>query len=121
MAWERAVHYVGPVALLLIALRPLTRSRGHYGIDRRVAWLCLFAGIVWPLSVILRFAAGEASNRLLEILDSLSIFFGGVLFAYGLWALRRVRFSLHTEGDEWAERYRRAERKIRNRSGLEGK
>jgi hypothetical protein len=123
MAWERTLHLIGPVALLLIVVRPLVRRRGHYLIDRRAAWLCLFAGIVWPLSVALRRAAGApADDRLTSVLDTLSVFFGGVLFAYGYWALRRVRFSLHSDGDEWAERYRRSEKKVRTRSRLfEGK
>lgn len=118
MNWERAVQIAGPVALLLIALRPLVRRRGHYLLDRRTAWLCLLAGIVWPLSVVLKVASGAASERLLEVLDAISIFFGGVLFAYGFWALRRVRYSLHSDGDGWAERYRKAEKGVKNDSGL---
>ena len=118
MSWERGVEIAGPIALLLIALRPLIRRRGHYVLDRRTAWLCLLAGVVWPLSVVLKLASGAPAERLLEVLDAVSIFFGGVLFAYGFWALRRVRFSLHSGGDEWADRYRKAEKGLKNDSGL---
>lgn len=121
MSWERAVHFAGPVALLLISLRPLLRRRGHYPIDRRTAWLCLLGGVVWPLSVILRVMSGMPTEKIFEVLDTVSIFFGGVLFAYGFWSLRRVRFSLHTEGDNWATKYRNAENKLRGHSRLEGK
>jgi len=119
MSWERAVHFAGPVALLLISLRPLVRRRGHYSIDRRTAWLCLLGGLVWPLSVVLRLASGFPTDRVFELLDSASIFFGGVLFAYGFWALRRVRFSLHSEGDDWAHKYRKSEKRVKNRSHSE--
>jgi hypothetical protein len=118
MSWERAVHLAGPVALSLIALRPLVRRRGHHLLDRRTAWLCLLAGIVWPLSVVLRFASGAPAEKVFEVLDAVSLFFGGILFAYGFWALRRVRFSLHSEGDRWAERYRRAEKGVKSSSDL---
>lgn len=120
MGWERAVHLAGPVALFLIALRPLTRGRGHYLVDRRTAWLCLFAGAVWPLSVVLLMASGVYLGRAIELLDVISIFFGGVLFVYGFWALRRVRFSLHTDGDTWASHYLHPEKHAHN-SGSEGK
>jgi len=81
MSWERAVHLAGPVALSLIALRPLVRRRGHHLLDRRTAWLCLLAGLVWPLSVVLRFASGAPEEKAFEVLDAVSLFFGGVLFA----------------------------------------
>src|SRR5258706_4845098 len=119
MSWERAVHFAGPLALLLISLRPLARRRGHYSIDRRTAWLCLLGGLVWPLSVVLRLASGFPAERVFEVLDSASIFFGGGLFAYGFWALRRVRFSLHSEGDGWAMKYRKSEKRVKNRSHSE--
>jgi hypothetical protein len=119
MSWERAIHFAGPVALLLISLRPLARRRGHYTLDRRTAWLCLFGGLVWPLSVVLRLASGFQADGLIELLDSASIFFGGVLFAYGFWALRRVRFSLHSEGDDWSLKYRKSEKHLKNRSHSE--
>ena len=118
MSWERGVQIAGPIALLLISLRPLVRKRGHYLLDRRTAWLCLLAGVVWPLSVVLKFVSGTPGERIVEVLDAVSIFFGGVLFAYGFWALRRVRFSLHSDGDEWAERYRKPEKGVGNDSGL---
>lgn len=121
MNWERAVHIAGPVALVLIASRPLVRRRGHYLLDRRAAWLCLLTGIVWPLSVVLNLASKTLSERWPEVLDAVSIFFGGILFAYGFWTLRRVRFSLHTEGSEWARRYMNPEKGPRNHSGLENK
>ena len=113
MTWERAVHFAGPIALVLIALRPLTRSRGHHAVDRRTAWLCVLGGVVWPVSALLRLASGT------EPLDSFSIFFWGVLFAYGYWVLRRVRFSLHSEGNDWSLKYRSSEKRARTRS--EGK
>jgi hypothetical protein len=118
MSWERGFQIAGPIALLLIALRPLIRRRGHYLLDRRAAWLCLLAGLVWPLSVVLKFASGAPTEKLLEVLDAVSVFFGGVLFAYGFWALRRVRFSLHSEGDGWAQRYRKPEKGLKDDSGL---
>jgi hypothetical protein len=121
MSWERAVHFAGPVALFLIALRPLTRRRGHHAVDRRTAWLCLLGGVVWPVSALLRLASGTETDRLLGFLDSFSIFFGGVLFAYGFWALRRVRFSLHSEGNDWSLKYRKSEKGTRSRTRSEGK
>jgi|SRR6185369_11564873 len=121
MSWERAVHFAGPVLLFLIALRPLARRRGHHAVDRRTAWLCLLGGVVWPVSALLRMAAGTETDRLLGFMDSCSIFFGGVLFAYGFWALRRVRFSLHSEGNDWSLRYRKSEKGTRNRTRSEGK
>jgi hypothetical protein len=121
MTWERAVHFAGPVALFLIALRPLARRRGHHAVDRRTAWLCVLGGVVWPVSALLRLASGTESERIFELLDSFSIFFGGVLFAYGFWALRRVRFSLHSEGNDWSLKYRNSEKRARNRSRSEGK
>ena len=121
MTWERAVHLAGPVLLFLIALRPLARRRGHHAVDRRTAWLCLLGGIVWPTSALLRMASGMESDRLFQLLDSFSIFFGGVLFAYGFWALRRVRFSLHSEGNDWSLKYRRSEKRAGSRSRSEGK
>jgi hypothetical protein len=112
MTWERAVHFVGPIALVLITLWPLTRRRGHHLIDRKGAWLCLMAGAVWSLSVVLRFAADVPDDLLARVADAVSLFFGGILFVYGFWTLRRVRFSLHTRGDDWADRYRRSDRRI---------
>ncbi len=120
MTWERAIHFAGPLALFLISLRPLLRRRGHFIVDRKTAWLCLFAGLVWPLSVILRIASGEHLERRFEVLDAASLFFGGILFVYGFWVLRRVRFYIHTNGDAWADPYRRPER-LRNRSSSDRK
>lgn len=121
MTWERAVHLACPVLLFLIALRPLARRRGHHAVDRRTAWLCLLGGVVWPVSVLLRIGSGAEGDRLFQLLDSFSIFFGGVLFAYGFWALRRVRFSLHSEGNDWSLKYRKFEKRTGSRSRLEGK